>query len=49
MPITEFPGLPLFDPMQLVHAEERLTIHKPLEIDTEYQVTETVVDVLDKK
>ena len=49
MSLTSFPGLPAFDPMQLVHAEERLTIFKALKFDVNYQIKETVVDVLDKK
>ena len=47
--LTQFPGLPQFEPMQLVHGEERLIISRPLQVDTEYSITETVVDCLDKK
>ena len=34
----DVPGIPAFNPMQLLHGEEQLTIHKPLKIDTQYMV-----------
>ena len=49
MNLTSFPGLPKFNPMNLVHGEEQMTIFKPLQIDTEYTITETIIDCIDKK
>ena len=47
--LTQFPGLPAFNPMALVHGEESLTIHRQPQVDTEYTITETIVDCQDKK
>ena len=47
--LNSFPGLPEFEPMQLVHGEERLTIFKSLQFETEYTVKETIVDCLDNR
>ena len=44
MDLTSFPDLPSFEPMNVVHGEERLTIHVPLRIGIEYEIIEKVVD-----
>lgn len=44
----EIEGVPPFNPMQLLHGEESLTIHKPLKVDTPYVIQEKVVDFQDK-
>lgn len=44
----DVPGIPPFNPMMLLHGEEEITVHKPLEIDTKYTVSEKLVDFQDK-
>lgn len=44
----DIPGMPAFNPMQLLHGEETITIEKPLKIDTKYLIQEKVVDIQDK-
>jgi hypothetical protein len=34
--------------MMLLHGEEELTVHKPLQIDTKYTVSEKMADFQDK-
>lgn len=44
----DIPGIPPFNPMQLLHGEETITIEKPLKHDTKYIVQEKIVDLQDK-
>lgn len=34
----DVPGIPPFNPMQLLHGEETITIEKPLKVDTKYVI-----------
>jgi hypothetical protein len=40
----DVPGIPTFNPMMLLHGEEEITVHKPLQIDTKYTVSEKMAD-----
>lgn len=42
------PGMPTFNPMMLLHGEESLEVHKPIEPDMVLAVQETLVDLQDK-
>lgn len=42
------PGIPEFNPMMLLHGEEEIIIHAPLECDVKYSVQEKVADFQDK-
>ena len=44
----DIPGIPPFNPMQLLHGEETITIEQPLKTDTKYVVQEKIVDLQDK-
>ena len=44
----DIPGLPEFNPMQLLHGEEAVICHKKLEPGVKYHVQEKIVDVQDK-
>lgn len=39
------PGVPEFNPMMLLHGEETVKIHKPLEVDTTVVCQETLIDL----
>lgn len=43
-----FEGLPEFNPMMLLHGEEKITVYSPLQVDTEYNIQEKIVDFQDK-
>ena len=45
----EVPGMPRFNPMMLLHGEERVEMHSPIEMDTTLLVEETIIDLQDKK
>ena len=42
------PGMPAFNPMQLLHGEESIKCFKPLEPGSKYEVTEKIIDFQDK-
>ena len=42
------PGVPDFNPMMLLHGEEKLEIYSPIEVDTTVVCQETIVDLQDK-
>ena len=44
----DVPGIPAFNPMQLLHGEEMITIEKPFNPNMPYVVTERVLDLQDK-
>lgn len=44
----DIPGIPQFNPMNLLHGEETITIEQPLKSDTKYIVTEKITDLQDK-
>ena len=41
----DIPGIPPFNPMQLLHGEETITIEKPLKHDTKYIIQEKIIDL----
>lgn len=41
-------GMPAFNPMMLLHGEESVTMIKPLEPGTKYNIFEKIVDIQDK-
>lgn len=43
------PGVPEFNPMMLLHGEEKVEVYKPIERDTILVCQEKVVDLQDKK
>jgi len=43
------PGVPKFNPMMLLHGEEKVETYSPIEVDTTVVITETIVDLQDKK
>jgi peroxisomal enoyl-CoA hydratase 2 len=43
------PGVPKFNPMMLLHGEEKVENYSPIEVDTTVVITETIVDLQDKK
>lgn len=44
----EIEGVPQFNPMTLLHGEESLTVHKPLNPEGKYVVQEKLADLQDK-
>jgi hypothetical protein len=44
----DIPGMPPFNPMQLLHGEETITIERPIEVGTKYVIQEKIVDLQDK-
>lgn len=47
--LFESKGIPEFNPMGLLHGEQRIEVYKQLEVDVDYTLKSRVVDVLDKK
>ena len=47
--LFEAKGIPEFNPMGLLHGEQRLEVFHQLEADKEYIMKGRVVDVMDKK
>ena len=45
----EIPGVPSFNPMMLLHGEEKVDFFNPIENDTTLVCTESVHDIQDKK
>ena len=41
----EVPGMPKFNPMMLLHGEERVEMISPIECDTTLVVEETILDL----
>jgi acyl dehydratase len=46
--LMEIPGIPEFNPMSLLHGEERVEIFSPIEVDTTVVCTEVVHELQDK-
>lgn len=46
--LTNCPGIPNFNPMMLLHGEQKTEIRKPLEIGKKYRHVGRVIDVSDK-
>ncbi|EAS00575.1 MaoC-like domain protein (macronuclear) [Tetrahymena thermophila SB210] len=46
--LTSCPGLPNFNPMMLLHGEQRLETYRPLVPDTKYVTQARIADVADK-
>ena len=44
----DIPGMPSFNPMQLLHGEESVKSIKPLVPNTKYEVQEKIIDLQDK-
>ena len=44
----DIPGIPPFNPMQLLHGEETITIEQPFKVDTKYVIQEKMADIQDK-
>ena len=42
------PGMPAFDPMNLLHGEESVDVFKPILPDTRLTIQDSVVDLQDK-
>jgi len=42
------PGMPEYNPMQLLHGEQDIKCFKPLQKDKRYVVKEKIIDVADK-
>ena len=42
---VDIPGLPKFNPMNLLHGEETLEVFNPIEPDTTVVVQDTLVDL----
>jgi hypothetical protein len=42
-------NIPEFNPMGLLHGEQRLEMYKPILTDINYTIKTKIVDVLDKK
>ena len=43
------PGVPDFNPLMILHGEEKVEMYSPIEQDTTVVVHETIVDLQDKK
>ena len=46
--MTSVPGMPSFNPMMLLHGEEKLEVYSPIQADTTLSVAESVYDLQDK-
>ena len=44
----KIPGMPDFNPMRLLHGEEKVEMYSPIEIDSTVVVTKTIHDLIDK-
>ena len=43
--IINVDGIPKFNPMMLLHGEEKVEMYSPIEVDTTLVVEETIVDL----
>jgi hypothetical protein len=43
------PGVPEFNPMMLLHGEEKVEVYKPIDVDSIVTCQEKIVDLQDKK
>ena len=46
--LNECPGFPVFNPMMLLHAEQRLEVHKPLQAEMVLKNSGRISNVIDK-
>jgi len=46
--MLDIPGVPKFNPMMLLHGEEKVEVYSPIAVDSTVVVTETLFDLQDK-
>jgi len=48
VPEIDMPGIPNFNPMQILHGEESMYFEKPIQPNMKYKTSQKLIDIQDK-